>query len=54
MASDQVINPFHPGAGLSPSYMGHRAEIEQPLLDMLAGFGADNGDRTSIGALWNT
>ena len=31
----RATNPFHPGAGLLPVYMGHRPEVERPLLDML-------------------
>ena len=35
MSSIPAMNPFRPGAGLPPTYMGHRPEIERPLLDML-------------------
>jgi len=29
------MNPFQPGAGLLPGYMGHREGIERPLLDIV-------------------
>ena len=29
------INPFQPGAGLLPGYMGHRPSVERPLLEIL-------------------
>ena len=35
MSGTLAMNPFRPGAGLAPTYMGHRPEIERPLLDML-------------------
>lgn len=35
MTTDRVMKPFRPGAGSRPAYMGHRPEIEQPLLDTL-------------------
>ena len=35
MSDNPALNPFRPGAGLPPTYMGHRSEIERPLLDML-------------------
>ena len=35
MAELPPLNPFTPGVGRLPSYMGHRPEIEQPLLETL-------------------
>ena len=35
MSDTLAMNPFRPGAGLPPTYMGHRPEVERPLLDML-------------------
>ena len=29
------MNPFQPGAGLRPGYMGHRPAVERPLLDIV-------------------
>ena len=29
------MNPFQPGAGLLPGYMGHRPAVERPLLDIV-------------------
>lgn len=36
MADPFPPNPFRPGAGRQPAHMGHRPEIEQPLLNILA------------------
>ena len=36
MADPFPSNPFRPGAGRQPPHMGHRPEIEQPLLNILA------------------
>lgn len=35
MAHLMSMNPFQPGAGLLPGYMGHREGIERPLLDIV-------------------
>ena len=35
MADPQSMNPFQPGAGLLPGYMGHRPAIEGPLLNIV-------------------
>ena len=35
MADTMSMNPFQPGAGLLPGYMGRRPAIERPLLDMV-------------------
>ena len=35
MANAMTMNPFQPGAGLLPGYMGRRPAIERPLLDIV-------------------
>ena len=35
MTNSMSMNPFRPGAGRRPGYMGHRPAIERPLLDIL-------------------
>ena len=35
MAHPMSMNPFQPGAGLLPGYMGHREGVERPLLDIV-------------------
>ena len=35
MAPPMSMNPFQPGAGLLPGYMGHREGVERPLLDIV-------------------
>ena len=35
MADSMSMNPFQPGAGLLPGYMGRRPAIERPLLDIV-------------------
>ena len=35
MADSLPLNPFKPGFGRPPSYMGHRPEVEHPLLEIL-------------------
>ena len=35
MANAMTMNPFQPGAGLLPGYMGRRPPIERPLLDIV-------------------
>ena len=40
MAPPMSMNPFQPGAGLLPGYMGHREGVERPLLDIVDRFRA--------------
>ena len=35
MADSMSMNPFQPGAGLLPGYMGRREGVERPLLDFV-------------------
>ena len=35
MVDSRSLNPFQPGAGLLPAYMGHRPRVERPLLDIV-------------------
>ena len=35
MADSMSMNPFQPGAGLLPGYMGRREGVERPLLDIV-------------------
>ena len=35
MTDSVSMNPFQPGAGLLPGYMGHRPAIERPLVDIV-------------------
>ena len=44
MAELPPLNPFTPGVGRLPSYMGHRPEIEQPLLETLTRFRSGEPD----------
>ena len=38
------MNPFRPGAGRRPGYMGHRPVIERPLLDIVDRLHAGEAD----------
>ena len=38
------MNPFRPGAGRRPRYMGHRPAIERPLLDIVDRLRAGEAD----------
>ena len=44
MADSFPTNPFQPGAGLLPGYMGHRPAIEQPLLEIVDRLRAGQND----------
>ena len=44
MADSMSMNPFQPGAGLLPGYMGHRPAIEQPLLEIVDRLRAGQND----------
>ena len=47
MTDSVSMNPFQPGAGLLPGYMGHRPAIEQPLLEIVDRLRAGQNDRRS-------
>ena len=51
MAHLMSMNPFQPGAGLLPGYMGHREGIERPLLDIVNRLRA--GQRGAV-PVWHT
>ena len=40
MTDSMSMNPFRPGAGRRPGYMGHREGVERPLLDIVDGLRA--------------
>ena len=44
MADPFPRNPFKHGAGRPPSHMGHRPEVEGPLLNILAGLRSGESD----------
>ena len=44
MTDSALMNPFQPGAGLLPSYMGHRPAIERPLLEIVDRLRAGQND----------
>ena len=44
MADSMSMNPFRPGAGRLPGYMGHREGVERPLLDIVDRLRAGEAD----------
>ena len=44
MTDSMSMNPFRPGAGRRPDYMGHREGVERPLLDIVDRLRAGEAD----------
>ena len=54
MTDSLSTNPFRPGAGRLPGYMGHREAVERPLLETLAASRASfwsRGEKLAVGLL---